>query len=140
MILEPKTSGNEANEVCKRLGKSHCIRFEAMEFSGGIWVLWDDKEIKISLLYLDRYFVNVQVVSAGQIRWEIIVVYVNLNATNRNRIWGKLDQMVVLEPWILISNVNCVTKGEERGLGKGVSGSFGSWVKQKGLIDMGFFG
>lgn len=47
ILLEPMISEANANEVFKKFGKTRRICSEADSFSGGIWVVWDDKEIKI---------------------------------------------------------------------------------------------
>lgn len=83
---------------------------------------------------------HVGIVFAGGKKWEMTVVYASLNVSIRNKIWGKLNQMAVLEPWFLVGGFNCVTKGEERSSSKGVSRSFVSWLEHKGHIDMGFSG
>lgn len=49
VILEPKTSGLEADEACHRIGKKDWVRSEARGFSGGIWILWDRLEINLQV-------------------------------------------------------------------------------------------
>lgn len=41
---------------------------------------------------------------------------------------------------MIISEFNCVLKGDEISSGDGASRSFAEWVKRKGLIDMGYCG
>lgn len=43
ILLEPRVSGDTANRVCNRLGKKRWARSEAIGFSGGVWVLWEEK-------------------------------------------------------------------------------------------------
>lgn len=46
ILLEPKISGAGAYEVCRKLGLSRWGRSEASSFSGGIWVLGKEAEIR----------------------------------------------------------------------------------------------
>lgn len=39
VLLEPKISGAGANEVCKKLRKTHWVHFEVDRFSGGVVAL-----------------------------------------------------------------------------------------------------
>lgn len=48
-LLEPCISGDTADGVCKSLKKKNYARVEAMGFSGGIWVLWDEENIKLNV-------------------------------------------------------------------------------------------
>lgn len=42
VILEPRICGAKAMQVCKQFGFSRYEIVDAMGFSGGIWVLWND--------------------------------------------------------------------------------------------------
>lgn len=54
------------HEFCKKLKKSHWIRSKAEGFSRGIWMLWDEDDVKIELRYIHKQFVHVAVQSAGR--------------------------------------------------------------------------
>ncbi|XP_031131901.1 uncharacterized protein LOC116033288 [Ipomoea triloba] len=41
-LVEPKVSGSQANAICSKLGFSDWVRVEAVGFSGGIWIFWND--------------------------------------------------------------------------------------------------
>lgn len=56
ILLEPRISGEVADVVCKSLGKSRWIRSEATDFSDGVWVLWNEEDIKLELEYMDKAF------------------------------------------------------------------------------------
>lgn len=62
ILLEPKISGERANEVCWKLGKPSWVRSKAEGFCGGVWLLW---EVKIKPRYVNKFFVHVQVRSGG---------------------------------------------------------------------------
>lgn len=140
-LMEPKISGDRAAEVCRSLGKSHWVRSEAQGFSGGggVWLLWDDEEVSIMPLEVDKSFIHV-LVSSGGMTWRLTAVYAIPNATARRSLWDNLNELEVNGAWVIIGDFNCVLKGEERSSGNGVSSSFAAWVKHKGLIDLGFIG
>lgn len=65
-LLEPQISGSTVDEVCAKLGRKSWIRSEATGFSGGVWVLWDDKAISLSLKEANRFFLHFDMKSAGR--------------------------------------------------------------------------
>lgn len=83
VLIELKISGIEAHTVCRRIGKSHWFRSEATGFSGGIWLLWNDNDISVSLRYAHKLFLHAAVVSAGGKAWDLIAVYASPNPRMR---------------------------------------------------------
>lgn len=63
ILLEPRISSASADCVCKKLGKKRWVRSEANGFSGGVWVLWDEEEMKVKLRVASRSFIHMEVVS-----------------------------------------------------------------------------
>lgn len=138
--VEPRISGSGADEVCKKLGKSHWIRSEANRFSGGIWLMWDEERIKIEPIEVQRCYIHASVKSTGDKRWYLTAVYASPRANERRDLWPKLDTPQSGERWLVIGDFNCVLKGEERNSGTGVLDSFVHWVGQRRLIDLGYTG
>lgn len=69
--------------------------------------------------------------------WEFTAVYANPHANVRKHLWGKLNEMRVERPWLIIGDFNYVLSGDERTSGRGTSSRFIDWVEQKALIDLG---
>lgn len=65
VLVEPKISGVEADTVCKRLGKTRWSWLKASGFSGGVWIVWDEKEVQVKLVYAHKYFHRVEVQTGG---------------------------------------------------------------------------
>lgn len=65
ILIEPRISGEFADRVCRRLGKKTWIRVEAVGFSGGIWVMWEEDEICVKLEAAHRSFLHMEVRSAN---------------------------------------------------------------------------
>lgn len=120
--------------------KSHWIRSEAVGFNGGIWVLWNEGDVKIEPRYVHKQIIHMAVVSTGGLTWELMVVYASPQASLRRQLWSVLGQLELKEAWALIGDFNCVLRGEERNSGGGVSSSFVEWVEHNGLINLGYSG
>lgn len=93
VLLEPRISEAMADEVCKKIGKKMWIRSEARGFSGGILVMWDEKEIKLKFIYDDCFFLHLSVKSAGCLLWNFMAIYASPNPSIRRHLWEKLDGM-----------------------------------------------
>lgn len=139
-IVEPKISGVEANTICRKLGKSHWLRSEASGFSGGVWVLWNEEEIKLVPRAVHRSFVHAEVVSEGGKCWDLVAVYASPNPGVRKSLWNSLSNLAITRPWVIIGDFNCVLSSEERSPEGRTSSSFINWVEQMNLIDLGFEG
>lgn len=67
-LLEPKVSSDQANKICANLGFDEWIRVEAVGFSGGIWVLWNNY-LKIEVLDTHPQFINLEITEGQRDPW-----------------------------------------------------------------------
>lgn len=118
ILLEPHISEEQADVVCRRIGKSLWVRSEVEGFSGGVWVLWDEEELEVELRYAHKFFLHFAVRTMDNKHWEFTAIYASPNATKRRRLWPKLQ---VDAPWLLLGDFNCVLRDEERSSQKGAS-------------------
>lgn len=51
IVLEPRISGPVADTVIRRIGLEFHLRSEAIGFSGGIWLLWNDVGCDVELIH-----------------------------------------------------------------------------------------
>lgn len=100
------------------------VSVEANEFSGGIWLLWDEEEIKIKPLYIHKFFMHAEVTSSEVKVWELSAVYASPCLSTHKFIWSAMDEIRIENPWLIIGNFNCVWRGEERNSGQGVYSYF----------------
>lgn len=49
-IVEPRVSRKKVDNIIKNLGFNSNHRVEAEGYSGGIWLLWDDRHVKINVI------------------------------------------------------------------------------------------
>lgn len=61
ILLETRTSGDVGDGVCKQRGKSEWVRSKANGFSRGIWLFWNQAEIKIKVINSHKQFLHVLV-------------------------------------------------------------------------------
>lgn len=69
-----------------------------------------------------------------------VMVCANPHASGRKGLWEDLDKINVTSPWVLIGDLNCVLKDDERNSSSGASSCFVEWVERKGLIALGYSG
>lgn len=119
ILLEPKISGDVANEACKKLGKKQWIRSEADGFNGGLWVMWNAKEIELKLLEDDKYFLHFRVVSEGGTNWEFMSLYARSKPHVRRSIWERSEEIEVEGPCVLLGDFNFRPSCEQRNTGLG---------------------
>ncbi|XP_019175434.1 PREDICTED: uncharacterized protein LOC109170738 [Ipomoea nil] len=128
-LFEPKVSGAQANEICKKLGFSDWIRVEAVGFNGGIWVFWKDP-----------------VEENNQPPWLIASVYGSPTHHLRRRLWKDLrhSERNIAGPWLAAGDFNAVISRDETSnyssFSAHRSSDFTSWIQEEGLIDLGFSG
>ncbi|XP_019179248.1 PREDICTED: uncharacterized protein LOC109174466 [Ipomoea nil] len=144
-LLEPKVSGQQANEICFSLGFDDWMRVEAIGFSGGIWILWKSS-IHIEVLDTHPQFISLQVQDADSESWLLSVVYGSPNKALRKRLFSELSGQFFMPhgPWLAVGDFNSVTCQDEVNNLETFSMSrcsdFNQWIFREGLIDLGFEG
>ncbi|XP_031099806.1 uncharacterized protein LOC116004005 [Ipomoea triloba] len=142
-LVEPKVSGSHANSICMKLGYSDWIRVEAVGFSGGIWVLWNDAR-KISVVSTHPQFILLEVRVVNQADWHVAVVYGSPTHHLRRRLWTELSmaKQGVSGPWVVAGDFNAVVSRDETSNYNSFSSQrcsdFVDWIAKEGLVDMGF--
>lgn len=77
ILLELRISVEAVDRVCMRLGKKMWARYEAIGFSGGVWILWNEEEINISMLGARRPFIHLDVRLGDGRCWLLRALYAN---------------------------------------------------------------
>ncbi|KAL8166463.1 LOW QUALITY PROTEIN: hypothetical protein V2J09_007962 [Rumex salicifolius] len=145
LVLEPKISGNKAEEVCDELKKKfpNVDRIEAQGFKGGLWLLWDEVVCNVEIISKEENFIRVEVCK-GLIKTQFIFLYTPPFVHRRRRFWEALHCEIglCLGPLTLIGDFNCILSTSERVGGLGLthldSPKFQSLVDDYALVDLGF--
>lgn len=137
ILLEPRISGAIADKVYRNNGRRRWIRSEAMGFSGGIWVCWDEDEVDLRLLRLTRSIVHMEVRMGQGSRWLLKAVYANPQPSLRRYLWERLEELEIFGPWMLVSDFNCVLQMTREARRKGLHPSFKTGREEVGSLIWG---
>ena len=101
VILEPRISGCKADDFIMNNGFARSHHIEAIDFSGGIWILWQEA-FDIKMVLNHKQFVHMQIVESNNFVSWFMAVYANPNPVLRRHIWVHLNQIVksIQGPWI----------------------------------------
>lgn len=127
ILLEPKVSGPVAVDVCKKIRLNRWSRSKAEGFSGGIWMVWSNEDVKIEIRYAHKFFLHASINAGDGKEWELTAVYASPITSRRRGMWIKLDKMNIKKPWLLLGDFNCILKAEERSSSSGVGEANGPY-------------
>lgn len=143
VLLETRCSGCNAQRVIKKMGFSHQIIEEANGMSGGIWILWNDPAINISILSQKPQFVHCLVTGLGRVPWCFTAVYGSPREHERQPLWRHLWDIsrITNLPWMLAGDFNDIKDpSEQKGgalVNEGKCRRFLDNINRCKLIDLG---
>lgn len=73
-LLETKTSGSRATDICMKLNFAKWARVEAIGYSGGIWTMWREG-LHVDILSSNPQYMHLQVNNDDGNNWNLTVVY-----------------------------------------------------------------
>ncbi|KAI9074704.1 hypothetical protein K1719_043358 [Acacia pycnantha] len=146
VLVEPRISGTNADNVIKKLGFLHSHRVEASGFSGGIWILWSSK-VSINVLVNQVQFIHMEVSWPGNnLKFLFTAIYGSPQLQFRKFLWHDLDHLAsnISSPWLLAGDFNAILHQDERRGGsvhraRGCS-FFNKFLHSNGLVDLEFSG
>ncbi|KAJ8432430.1 hypothetical protein Cgig2_016060 [Carnegiea gigantea] len=137
-LLETKISGQNADEVCHKIG---LLGFKG----GGIWLFWRN-DITLHLIQSSHQHITMKVLRQGETPWIFSTIHGSPNEVSRQNLWTALTTFNSSNslPWLLVGNFNDTKSMEERlNCSNNLSrrcALFNYWIKNNGLIDLGFSG
>lgn len=75
VLVETRCSGDSAQRAIKGMGFKFQIIEEARGMSGGIWMLWNEEAISLTVLESHRQFIHCRVRGLGQRAWLFTAIY-----------------------------------------------------------------
>ncbi|XP_061349456.1 uncharacterized protein LOC133294726 [Gastrolobium bilobum] len=117
VLLETGISGLKGDRIIKQFGFPSFFKQEAIGFSGGIWILWDDKVVKIEIILAHHQFIHTQVQHLASGKSEIITfVYRSPRRLERKNLWNELEAFSssIQEAWLLIGDFNSILHASEK--------------------------
>lgn len=82
--------------------------------------MWDAEDVNLELKYRDREFLHLLMKLGDGVEWTLTAVYAHPNPSIRKYLWGRLSEVEINKPWVLIGDFNCVLVEEERSSNSGV--------------------
>nr|GME00746.1 splicing factor 3B subunit 2 [Ipomoea batatas] len=144
-LLETKTSGENADNVCRKLNFDNWVRVEALGFSGGIWILWKDGR-NVEITNSNPQFINLKILENDGTIWNLSVVYGSPALHLKRRLWNALtrSKINIRGPWLVAGDFNAVVSFEEisnpENPGVHRNNDFKDWIFEEALVDLGFSG
>ncbi|XP_020421299.1 uncharacterized protein LOC18774519 [Prunus persica] len=86
-LVKPRISGAKAISVVKSLDFPCFEIVDAVRFSGGLWLLWDDSGVHVEVVGTSDQTISVCVACNGQDPWLFTGVYASPNAVKRAKMW-----------------------------------------------------
>ncbi|KAL8167282.1 LOW QUALITY PROTEIN: hypothetical protein V2J09_008781 [Rumex salicifolius] len=143
VLVETRLSGIQADKVCKNIGFDGMTRVEAVQFQGGIWVLWRKSVVDLNLIDTHHQAVTMKLCRSGEDAWLFSAIYESLTPATREELWNRLLNLSSsnCKPWLLMGDFNKTLSLEERtGDFEHVPSIFSNWVDNIELLDLGFSG
>ncbi|XP_061348788.1 uncharacterized protein LOC133294125 [Gastrolobium bilobum] len=130
-LLETKISGNRGDMLIKKLGFSRNFKKYVVGFSMGIWLLWDEKKVKVEIIDAHHQFIHTKVIYLEKMKSEYITfVYGSPRRLERQSLWLSLESIAqeIVGPWLVLGDFNSILNASEKIGGKEVN--------ESSLIDM----
>ncbi|XP_057745065.1 uncharacterized protein LOC130962927 [Arachis stenosperma] len=145
-LFETRCSGEKAREVIRELGFQFAVVEDAVGFSGGIWVLWEDANLDIRLRESHHQYIHLSVDRAEWGSCLLTAIYASPQERHRATLWKKLQVIAdsISIPWLLLGDFNDISDIEEKKGGGRDNPSacrrFRSCISRCKLIDLGWIG
>ncbi|KAJ4828461.1 hypothetical protein Tsubulata_018168 [Turnera subulata] len=109
VIVEPRISGHQADRVIHRLGFSRSYRVDARGFAGGIWLLWMEERVDVSVVFCHTQFIHARVTNSTE-SFFLTVVYGSPHEKWHKYLWSNLEVLApgLSAPWVLLGDFNAV--------------------------------
>lgn len=143
IICEPRVQFSKAKKTLLKLGFNEFEVREANGFSGGIWMLWNNTKVQITVVDTSFQSISVKVCCTGVQDWLLSGIYASPCNVSRSGLWSYLDNVAArfCLPWMLVGDFNeLLSFSDKIGGARCRFGGMQDWVSRNGLIDMGYQG
>ena len=146
IISETKLYGDRAQGIIDRLPLDKAIVANSFRHSGGLWLLWDSKQVELTELSSTEQEIHVIISSTANSPWLLSTIYTSLRLAERRLLWDNLKTMAGLHslPWVIAGDFNEVLMNRDKFGGNAISISralkFQDCLNVCNMIDIGFVG
>ncbi|KAL1357221.1 hypothetical protein HN51_009176 [Arachis hypogaea] len=144
-ILETRCKGAVAEKSIKQSGFNFKMVVDAQGFSGGIWLLWKNPNLRVQEISRHNQALHVQVLEEGK-KWELTIVYANPQINLRREVQSYIKDLAssIQSPWLICGDFNEISDPSEKKGGALCDTNqihrFKEWVDACNLIDLGYHG
>lgn len=141
-ICEPKVQfSKDVEKHFQKLGFNDSKVVAANGFSGGLWAMWNNSRVQISVVDYTTQSISLKVSSSSRI-WILTCIYASPCKTFRGDLWNHLAMLLSTHhlPWLVLGDFNEIIAFADKNGGSYV-GKFGSlltWVQNDAMIDFGY--
>ena len=116
IFVETKVSGERARRISKNLNLDGAIFSNSIGLTGGLWVLWNFAQVKISELASTEEEVHVVVTSTAKPPWLLSTIYASPQFAERHLFWENLEYVASLHSvsWVIAGDFNEVLMGDDK--------------------------
>ncbi|CAN1139259.1 Putative ribonuclease H protein At1g65750 [Linum perenne] len=128
------------------MGYEECIRFDAVGFSGGIWVMWRPSDVKLVRIASNSQYIHLQGACGACDSFFLTIVYGKTSVGEREALWAGLRNaaQAVTGPWLVAGDFNALLSSQDKRGGNPFClrkhQPFIDVVADCGLMDAGFKG
>lgn len=144
--METRVPSDRAKTLMTSLSFVHSFVVEAVGFSGGIWLFWDNSFTGLEVLAWNDQCVTVAVNRGVFVDWVVLAIYTSPNSLVRSDLLTYLSKLgtVLRVPWLLAGDFNQIVDPAEKSGGKPVPwsrlASLWNCFTACNLLDLGFSG
>ncbi|XP_061361234.1 uncharacterized protein LOC133305091 [Gastrolobium bilobum] len=146
-LLETKIQGNRGETIIRKLGFPKFFKQEAVGFSGGIWILWDDRDVEVEIIQSHHQYVHTKILYLEEKKFNFVsFVYGSPRRIERCCLWEGLEELAegIHSSWVILGDLNSVLSPSEKVGGKKVCWKsiqeLKDCMESCGLTDIGFKG
>ncbi|KAF7811300.1 reverse transcriptase [Senna tora] len=116
LISDTKIGGNRAEEILSTLGFSNHFKVDPMGYAGGLWLLWDNKQIDVTVHEHTFQEIHTTVEVTGYPPFFASFIYASPNRERRKIFWDNLVGLTefVNLPWLMGGDFNDILHADEK--------------------------
>ncbi|KAF7832197.1 reverse transcriptase [Senna tora] len=145
-ISETRVGSARADNILSNLGFSGFYKVDPMGYAGGLWVLWDAREVKLTIQGNTFQEIHALLEVGNHQPMLICFIYASPILEKRKLVWINLEEIASVNtlPWLVCGDFNEVLSQEEKWGGNPALMSrirdFRNCLNNCGLDDLGFVG
>ncbi|KAF7812326.1 reverse transcriptase [Senna tora] len=145
-IYETRVGSNGAKSILNNLGYSGYFKVDLLGYAGGLWVLWNSREINLTVQGSTFQEIHATLEVRDQPLMLISFIYANPLLERRRFVWKNLEDIAVVNslPWVVCGDFNEMLSRDEKWGGNPASlnriREFSNCLANSGLEDLGFVG